>query len=177
MKKSILTLFFCIGIFTISFAQNTSLNSIREDLFYSTFDLKKSVQFYESCSNVLERTPIIQAYTAAAEALIAKHSWNPIQKFSHLDRAVDALEEAIELDQKNLEIRFLRLYIQRSIPSYLGMSKNMDEDKKMLLDHIETLQHMELDPNVYAYIINYMTSPDVVSSSEVQVIKAKLQLP
>lgn len=69
-------------------AQEVSLNTIREDLFYSDFDLKKSFDFYESCSGFKDQLPVIHAYTAAAEALIAKYSWNPVQKFNYLEKSI-----------------------------------------------------------------------------------------
>jgi len=158
-------------------AQSKSpIQIIREDLFYSDFDLDKCFKFYKSVTSLKEQSPLVQAYQAAAEALIAKHSWNPVSKINYLNNAQKLLEQAVVNDGLNIEIRFLRFYIESSLPGYLGMSKNKVEDKKIIIDNLENLNAMDLGPDIMKYIVNYITSPSVSTAEEIESIKKKITI-
>lgn len=153
---------------------SSTIQQVREDLFYSDFDLEKCFEFDKSISALKDSSPLIQAYKAAAEALIAKYSWNPVTKFNYLNNAQKLLDEAVTKDALNVEIRFLRLYIENSIPAYLGMSKNKKEDKLVIIDNIDLLSKINIGSDITAYIINYITSPKVSSAEEIELIKRKM---
>uniref|UniRef100_UPI0040499268 hypothetical protein n=1 Tax=Fulvivirga sp. TaxID=1931237 RepID=UPI0040499268 len=119
-------------------------------------------------------TPVITAYEAAAKALIAKHSWNPVTKVSSLKEAMALLNKAVDLDKMNLEIRFLRLYIENSLPSYIGMKDNIAEDKKLIVENIQLLDSSDLNADIIQYILKYMSTEVACTSDEMQVIKARL---
>ncbi|MBL3656882.1 hypothetical protein [Fulvivirga sediminis] len=150
------------------------IKSIREDLFYSEFDLDKCWEFHDSIEEMNSELPLIKAYLAVSEALIAKHSWNPVSKYSYLRESESLLSEAVSEDDDNLEIRFLRLYIQRSIPSYMGMSKNIKEDKKVIMANLDQLNVKELGQDIVDYIVTYMSSSEVSTADEATLIKEKL---
>jgi len=146
---------------------------VREDLFYSDFDYAKCIDFYSKIKE-LPYSPTSQAYQAAAEALIAKYSWNPISKIQYLNSAKDLLTQAVSHDNKNIEIRFLRFYIENSLPAYLGKNQNGKEDKQVIIDNLENLKTMDLGTDIMNYIINYITSPTISSEEEIAVIKTKI---
>ncbi|MTI23186.1 hypothetical protein E1176_19305 [Fulvivirga sp. RKSG066] len=156
-------------------AQNKSpIQLIREDLFYSEFNLNKCFEFYNRITGLQDTSPIMQAYEAVAEALIAKHSWNPVTKVNYLNSSQKLLQEAVLRDKLNVEIRFLRFYIENSVPAYLGMSKNKKLDKQLIIENLESLKSMDLGEDIINYIINYITSPEVSSKEEIATIKSKI---
>ena len=155
---------------------NTFLASIRSELFYDKFDLKKCMMFYEKIADSKIDLPIVTAYEASAKALLANYSWNPVSKISYLKEAKVLLAEAVQRDKENIEIRFLRFYIENSIPAFLGLSKNIEEDKSVILDNIDSFDRNALEPGIVDFIIGYMTSPDVLDKEEIQVVKAKIGL-
>ncbi|HNP18957.1 MAG TPA: hypothetical protein PKL31_11020 [Fulvivirga sp.] len=159
--------------FTTSVAQ-TSLTSIREELFYTEFNLDKCLSFYAKVKSYNQATPTVAAYEAAAKALIAKHSWNPVTKISSLKEAMDMLNKAVSLDEMNLEIRFLRLYIENSLPSYIGMKDDIDTDKNMIIKHIDLLDKMGLNGDIVNYILNYLSTSVACTTDEVKMINAFL---
>jgi hypothetical protein len=55
------------------------------------------------------------------------------------------LSKAIAADPANPEIRFLRFSIQYYVPAFLGFSKNLDEDKKVIVQHFEGLKQVYSD--------------------------------
>src|SRR5688572_9353908 len=79
------------------------------------------------------KTPLILAYKGAAEALIAKFSWNPYSKINYLRKSQRSLQLAINNAPENAEIRFLRFSIQHFVPAFLGLSNNIEEDKKIII--------------------------------------------
>ena len=69
---------------TTSFAQLGNISDIRNRIFYSDFDLNKSVQLIREINSLNLTDPIVKAYAGASEMLAAKHSWNPISKVTFL---------------------------------------------------------------------------------------------
>lgn len=177
MKKFILTLivvFYLGGMSTLSAQNDTFLSAIRYELFYDKFDLKKTMVFYEKLTKSNIDLPIITAYEASAKALLANYSWNPVSKISYLKESKVLLEEAVEKDMNNIEIRFLRFYIENSIPAILGLSKNLEEDKSVILKNIQNFNKDQFEPGIVEFIIGYMTSPDILDKEEIETVKARI---
>lgn len=77
--------------------------------------------------------------------------FNPISKLKTFNEGKKNLESAIKKEPYNPEIRFIRLSIQKNIPSFLGYKENIENDTEflkkeksklesnLLLRHIETL--------------------------------------
>jgi len=162
------------GISKLRSQDNMFLASIRSELFYDKFDLQKTMLFYDKLTNSNLDLPIITAYQASAKALLANYSWNPVSKIGYLKEAKKLLAEAVQKDKGNVEIRFLRFYIENSIPAFLGLSKNLEEDKMVILANIDSFDQDSLEPGILEFIINYMTSPDILDQEEISVVKAKI---
>lgn len=177
MKKiiyifSVFLIFGCASSITAQSMEDIS--SIRNELFYSDFDFSKCLDYYNRIVQVANKSPLIQAYQAAAEALLAKHSWNPVNKYTYLKNAQALLDRAVNADKKNPEIRFLRLYIQRSIPSYMGMSRDIMDDKKAIMENLDQLNSSQLGQKITEYIVKYMSAPDLTTEPEANQIKKSL---
>ncbi|MDX1627818.1 MAG: hypothetical protein R3345_03910, partial [Fulvivirga sp.] len=86
------------------------------------------------------------------------------------------LKEAVTADELNIEIRFLRLYIENSIPSYLRKEDNKKEDKRTIITHIDKLYAMNIGNDISNYIIGYITSPKVCDPEEITMIRQRLKL-
>ena len=152
------------------------IKAIRNELFYTDFDFDKCVKYYNFIVDQHDDSPLVQAYLAAAKSLMAKHTWNPINKISYLKDGLALLNKAVAADKENPEIRFLRLYIQRSIPSYMGLSGDIEEDKKIIIKHLDRLDVQELGEDLTAYIATYMAAPDLTTDLEASLIKEKLEV-
>ena len=173
----IIFIFFVGGASIQGHAQSLDeIKNIRNELFYTDFNFDKCQKYYDYIVSLKDKSPLVQAYQAAAESLMAKHSWNPLNKFSYLKNAQTLLNDAVKADEDNPEIRFLRLYIQRSIPSYMGMSNDITEDKAAILTHLDKLNVEELGRDIASYIATYMTAPDLTTALEASLIKKKLEV-
>lgn len=75
-------------------------------------------------------------YYALASMMLAKKYKNPFTKLSYFNKGKTLLEDAIENDKGNIELRFLRFAVQNEVPPILLYFNNMEEDKEMLDDFI-----------------------------------------
>ncbi len=150
----------------LSSQDSAILNEIRKDLFYSQFDLDKCTDFYNRIIETGEKSPTFTAYQAAAKALMAKYSWNPVTKISSLRDVQNLLKTAIDKEKENLEIRFLRHYIESNIPSYLGFSKNLLEDGLLLKQNIAIVKKLNLDKTIGDYITTYVENINLSKPSK-----------
>ena len=64
---------------------------------------------------------------------------NPVNKLSLFKSGRRKLESAINLENKNAELRFLRLMIQENLPVILGYKKHIDEDNKLIHSAYQSL--------------------------------------
>ena len=152
------------------YAQMSNVRDIRNKVFYTDFNLEKSVELIEEIEALNLAEPVIKAYAGSADILVAKHSWNPITKISFLKRGLKKVNEAVISDSKNIEIRFLRFYIENSLPRYLGLSDNLSMDKKVILSHLEDFPDLGLTRDIVSFISNYMVDWGECSKEEMEYI-------
>jgi hypothetical protein len=146
-------LFFTIFICTTVFANQASLEELR-----SLYN--KSATSEEICTNLIklcnEQSSIADAtrlgYKGCATLMMANHYFNPISKWNSFTEGKKILEAAIKADTTNLELRYLRLTIQKNAPSFLGYNINIEEDKQFLKEHFPSIK----DEQLKSIIINYL---------------------
>ena len=63
----------------------------------------------------------------------------PAKKLKEFKAGRIKLEGAIDKDQKNPELKFLRLIIQENAPGILGYNKELEEDHKYVVANFKTL--------------------------------------
>lgn len=79
--------------------------------------------------------PVILAYRGAGLAMNAACVWLPPSKLRSFKMGKSAIEEAINLDPTDPEIRFVRFMVQDGTPSFLSYD-NRQEDFSMVMDLI-----------------------------------------
>lgn len=76
------------------------------------------------------------AYLGALETIWAKYVGNPFSKLSTFNKGKEKLEKAVKNAPDNLEIRYLRLSVQKNAPSILGYDKAIKTDAEFLRKNI-----------------------------------------
>jgi hypothetical protein len=147
---------------------------VRNKIFYSEFDLEKSKELLSEINALQLTSPIIKAYIGATETLAAKYSWNPINKISFLNNGLKKVNEAVGIDLENIEIRFLRFYIENSLPQYLGLSDHLSEDKQIIISHLEHLPSLGLTKDIALFINKYMVDSGQCSTEELNQMNSSL---
>ncbi len=106
----------------------------------------------------MESEPLRLAYQAAGKALEARETWLPWEKLACFKESMQLFAQAIAQNPIQIEVRFLRYTIQYNTPSLLGMSTDMAEDKKIILQYIQTdTTDTYMKVSIAKYLLKYGT--------------------
>jgi len=115
--------------------------------------------------------PLIIGYIGTLEALKAKHSWNPYNKIKYVALSQKTMRVAVERDPTNLEIRFMRFSIQHYTPSFLGFSKDLEEDRKAIIRQFKNRKFGHADTALIRNMAVFMIESDRCLKEELIVFK------
>jgi len=110
--------------------------------------------------------PLILAYIASVEALKAKHTWNPFSKHEYMKSFGKMMNEAVSKMPENIEIRYLRYNIEFNVPSYLGYSPNLEEDRKHIIDLFLKKKFTSSSKKLITDVYTFMVQSKSVSADE-----------
>lgn len=147
------------------------LNEVRRDFHDAVKYPEQSEDFNENLVQFDSSNPTICAYKATSEALMARVLWNPFSKLGRVKEYDRIMNKAIEKDPNNLEIRFLRMSIQYHLPSFLGMSENIQEDKQYILNNTSQIEAMNVDKSFSDYIFYFIESTGLCTVEEISDLK------
>lgn len=138
MNRLLQIILLIVFVHTAQAMNNTSykLPELRNEYLAASKAQNAAKDFYAKMEKYTGREPVVLGYRAASEAMMAKYAWNPYFKMKHLNTALGLFEEAIALSKENPEIRFLRFIVEDHVPRYLNMSKNLEEDKAIIIENL-----------------------------------------
>jgi len=67
-------------------------------------------------------------YLGGLQTIWANHIFNPIGKLKTFNEGKKNIEQAIKKEPENVELRFIRLSVQKNAPSFLSYQSNIKED-------------------------------------------------
>lgn len=156
IKPQIL-LFFLTAMFLHPLRSSAfDLQRVRREFYAAVNDKKSAEALYKKLGAIKSSDPLYTAYYGSAKAVMAKHAWNPYRKLDYLKSGLQYIEDAVRRSPDNLEIRFLRFSIEYYLPSFLGMSKHLDEDGKKMLGLIESNRAGIDDPVLLKNIVDFL---------------------
>lgn len=117
------------------------------------------------------KNPLVIGYIGTLEALKAKHSWNPYNKIKYVALAQKTMKLAVEGDPTNLEIRFMRFSIQHHTPSFLGFSKDLEEDRKAIVKEFKNRKFGHANTALIRNMAVFMIQSDRCLKEELVVFK------
>ncbi len=144
-----------IGIIFFLFISVPIFCSIKLDYLRSNYRFfTQNKMLCDSVIKLLELTTndnVQLGYLGALQTIWATHTFNPIEKLSTFNKGKKNIEKAINIDKTNIELRFLRLSIQKNCPKFLNYYYHIDEDEKMVKKNKNiNNKHLEL------LILNYL---------------------
>ncbi len=160
--------------FTIKDDYNLNLSAIRSGFYDAVMNSEKATILEKKIAHFSPQSPLIKVYKGATYAIEAKNKWNPFSALSLLGKSRKKMNEAVTLAPHNLEIRFIRFAVQKNIPSYLGYSENIKEDKKYLIKHINRFYNPKINKKMRDYILYFMTEQGGYSKKQIKLIREKL---
>ena len=99
-------------------------------------DAENCVEFLEVMTLHKNDDPTSQGYFALATMLQAKLHGNPFTKLSFFNKGKKILEETIQENPSNIELRFLRFAVQTEVPGILLYFNEIDADRAMLDEYL-----------------------------------------
>jgi hypothetical protein len=120
---------------------------IRSDFKKVLKESSKAEAFIKKHEN--SQTQLAQAYKGAAKAMMAEHVLNPYSKYHLFKEGTKTIDKLITQQPKNIEIRFLRLMLQKESPSFLGYDDQILEDAKVFHQHYKSYEHCNLSYKLY----------------------------
>lgn len=80
------------------------------------------------------------------------------------------LDEAVESDPSNFEIRFLRFATQDKAPGFLGYNDNLDEDKSFLISNLSKGRSIIKDDKVFREITGFLQKSGNLDQKERKIV-------
>lgn len=140
-------LYFVFFIFTIkSFGMPVDLDYIRNHYVQAASDKKLCLEMINELEKELS-TNVHLVYLGALQTIRANHVVNPFSKLRTFNKGKATIAQAVALDSNNIEIRLIRLSVQKKCPAFLGYNKNIKDDEEFLKKHkgqINSLPLMKL---------------------------------
>lgn len=100
----------------------------------------------------ISKSNLLLGYKGAVEMGVGRHHPNVFKKMGFFNDGKEKLEQSIENDPKNLELRFLRLTIQTNLPSFLGYGENKESDKAFVLANLDSAPSEDFKKRVRGFI-------------------------
>lgn len=122
---------------------------------------------YGKFKEVQDPSAKLLAYKGALEAIMTGTTWNFFKKIGYLNKSEVSFNHAVEKSPKDVEIRFMRMAVEFEIPSYLGYSENMENDRKFIINNIEEFNTLGLDDFTLNRIIEFMKRCNQFTESQV----------
>lgn len=140
-----------ILLFVLSLS-GTNITEIR-NLYSNVMDSKeKQLEFIAYMEKVEAKTPVLQAYKGVALTLESKNAKNIKDKKQFFIKGAELIEEAVNKEPENIEIRLIRLSVQENVPKFLKYHSNIEEDVALIKKNIDHIKDSELK----LYVENYV---------------------
>jgi len=131
----------------------TDLGEIRKN--YPLANEKETIaqKMYDGLSGISKNDEaILVAYKGGISTIMAKHSKEVKDKKAFFKEGVTLLEQAVEQDQNNIEIRCIRMGVQENSPKLLKYKDAIETDKQFILDHFSSETSQEIKDFVKGYV-------------------------
>lgn len=99
--------------------------------------------------------PLLFGYRGGATMLMAKHAFNPFSKLSYFKKGKLMLKSAINADQTNVELRFLRYTIQTNVPGFLNYNSDKNLDRTFISQSLPKLKDQELKKIISEFLLKH----------------------
>ncbi len=126
--------------------------------------------YYNGVSNANESNAVFKAYKGVATAMYAEVVSGVDEKFSYFGKGKQLIEDAIQADFWNPEIRFLRYSVQAEVPWIVNYSSNLNEDANIILNALKSNQ-IDFRNDFWKKAIKFIVASGELSSSLVNEFK------
>lgn len=158
--KSLLALLVFVSIDVTSYSQLENYRS----LYFSAQGEPGIKNYYNAMQSANETNALFKAYKGVATAMYAEVVSGVDEKFSYFGKGKQLIEDAIQGDFWNPEIRFLRYSVQAEVPWIVNYSGNLNEDANIILNAIKNNQ-IDYRSDFWRKAIKFIILSEELSSS------------
>lgn len=119
----LLSALFIFSSFTIY-----SLDDVRKNYSQLATDKKMCSELLAQLEKNKDQSLTHLAYLGSLQTIWANHVFSPISKLKTFNKGKKNIEQAIKKEPDNVELRFIRLSVQKNAPNFLGYHYNIKED-------------------------------------------------
>lgn len=166
--------FFILLLFLPFSMKAFDISQLRKSYIAAVKDKEVAEKFYKMLEPQASSSPLMLAYYGSAQAIMAKHAWNPCKKMEYVKSGLKTMETAVAKSPESLEIRFLRFSLEYYLPSFLGLSKHMEEDAAKMLELAQKGQIDIEDPVLVKNVIGFLKKSGRYSAKELTIFDAAL---
>lgn len=102
----------------------------------------------------LVKASLLEAYKGMYYMIKADVTWNPYHKLNYFNQGKTLLEQSIQNDPTESELKFLRFCIQTNIPAFLHYNHQITDDKNDLIRQYPMIKDLDLKNRIKTYFIN-----------------------
>lgn len=150
MKLAVVLFTFVTGLFTGPGAAAEKVEDVRTSYIRSVADKDLCKAMILKLEPQQTGSGILRAYLGAFNAVWASHVFNPVTKLKSFNKGKKYIEAAVKEEPGNIEIRFIRLSVQKSCPFFLGYSGQIQEDTKFIHANIGQINSEQLKSMIIA---------------------------
>lgn len=162
---------FLLILFWYSISMAGGSNEISQRFVQAVNDEKKTAELLDLLSKQNpDPSQENYAYWGATETLMGKHSINPLTKLSWLDKGLEKINKSVLAQPSNPVPRYLRITVESQVPSFLGKSIHLNEDKKIILTQLKNLSSKK-DCQKVKEIANSFLSMKIFNNSENELLR------
>ncbi|MGV3706101.1 MAG: hypothetical protein ACO1NU_12055 [Arcticibacter sp.] len=154
---------------------STDLDKVRSQFYQAVENKAAAEKFVSQMKREQGISAVHLAYYGSAQTLMGKHAWNPYQKLAHLKSGMQVLSAAAKKAPDELEIRFLRFSIEHYLPTFLGMSKHLDEDRKKIVRLVQRHHYGGLSKEVLKNMLKFVVETGRLKQHELEIINQAMK--
>lgn len=149
-------------------------DQVRE-LFSRASDDSKAIAQLKKLLDQAPAENVYQAYKGIVRAMGARDYFNPLKKLGAFQEGTALIEQAVQTDPDNSEIRFVRFMLQKSAPPYLGYNTALQEDYQHMLQGVEESEQRANLGDWLPKIIGVLLKSDLCTAQDRQRLEAVLR--
>jgi hypothetical protein len=128
-----LIFFFLIFLAEVILSQNVNRQQLRDSFLRAAENKNTLDSLVVRLEQIESKTPAEESYYGICNGLYCQYDESNWAKLKHVMKSKNHLNNAVERDPKDPELRFMRLMLEHFLPSFLGLNKHIPEDLKVIL--------------------------------------------
>ena len=135
-------------LFFMTSFNTTGLNEVRAVYKKVLSDKALCEKMINELSETKNNSATYLGYLGGFQTIWANHVFSPISKLNTFKEGKKNIEKAIKKEPENVELRFIRLSVQKNAPSFLGYKSNVKEDTDFIKKNRNQIKSAVLEKNI-----------------------------